>query len=222
MAFARTGFSKLLISNPQNIMERAFFNCKSLISASIEHPKSMEKGVFEGCDGLMTLETDGRYSIPSLFGGPEKIPVSLRSIVVHGEYIVNNFCRGCADINEVTITNSIKDMGRWTFYGCKGITKIDIEEGLSSIGDWAFMNCENITEVRLPKKIQYIGMNAFRYCSGLRSVLIENNTDIVTFGVNAFYATPEDIKFYVPKDNLSSYVMDGQWQAYKDSIRGIE
>jgi len=222
MAFARTGFSKLLISNPQNIMERAFFNCKSLISASIEHPSSMGKGVFEGCDGLMTLETDGRDSIPSLFGGPDKIPVSLRSIVVHGEYIVNNFCRGCTDITEITITNSIRDMGRWAFYGCKSLTKIDIEDGLSSIGDWAFMNCENISEVRLPKKIQYIGMNAFRYCSGLKFVVIKNNVDIVKFGVNAFYDTPDNIKFYVPKDILSSYVMDNQWKAYKDSFEGIE
>ena len=47
--------------------------------------------------------------------------------------------------SEVTIPDSVTEIGSYAFYGCTSLTSITIPDSVTVIGDGAFENCESLT-----------------------------------------------------------------------------
>lgn len=80
--------------------------------------------------------------------------------------------------NDVTIPDSVTEIGDKVFYNCSGLTSIVIPEKVTTIGEEAFYGCSGITNISIPEKVTAIGNKAFVDCSGLSSITVDadNNT----------------------------------------------
>ncbi len=56
---------------------------------------------------------------------------------------------GCRQLLSVILGNSIKSLGKETFYGCYNLKHITLPNNITSLGDFCFTFCSNL-ECTLP------------------------------------------------------------------------
>ena len=92
---------------------------------------------------------------------------------------------GIKTLKEVTIGNSVTEIGHGAFYNCSGLTSIVIPNSVIKIGSSAFRGCSGLTSVTIPNSVIEIGAGAFDGCRGLTSITIPNS--VTEIGNSAFY-----------------------------------
>lgn len=136
----------------------------------------------------------------------------------------------CSNIMEITIPNSVINIGKKTFYGCYDLTSIKIPNSVNSIGVSAFRNCTGLTFIEIPNNVTSIENSVFYNCSVLTEIVIPRN--ITSIGGWAFYnctnLTSIELKCVSPPvlgqsaflfcDKLSEiYVPCGSLETYKQN-----
>lgn len=98
----------------------------------------------------------------------------------------------------ITIPETVKRIGDYTFRECFSLTQADLPEGLIAIGDYAFAYCR-LTEAEIPDSVKYIGNNAFT-STAVTSVNLPEGLEYI--GGNAFSNTkitraeiPDTVKY---------------------------
>lgn len=206
-----------------SIGEHAFASCVALKTVSI--PASVEnlggedycsnplpvKGVFEGCDCLMSIEVAAENSYyadvggvlydrqtkvlitcPNGRSGSMTIPLGVTSI---GDSAFED-CRG---VTSVVIPSSVASIGDGAFCGCSGLTSVSICEGVAHIGAGAFSGCRGLSSVIIPLSVATIGDYAFSDCSGLMSIAIPSS--VMSIGYSAFDGCGGLSSIFVNADN---------------------
>lgn len=131
--------------------------------------------------------------------------VIIPSTVVHedAEYRVtsigNRAFYKSAELNSVSIPNSVTSIGNSIFSGCTGMTSIVVEEGnpkydsrenckaiIETASNKLLFGCQNTV---IPNGVKSIENSAFNGCSGLTSIIIPN--DVTDIGENAFAGCSE-------------------------------
>lgn len=98
----------------------------------------------------------------------------------------------CNKIKEITIPDSVVEIGNCSFGWCKSLERISIPDSVMKLGSRVqkerprgmFQGCESLKFVTLPTKIEFIGESFFRGCSSLNQVTLPNS--IVEIGACAF------------------------------------
>lgn len=85
---------------------------------------------------------------------------------------------GC-DVEEVRLSQNIRQLGDYAFAECELLKKVVIPEGLVTIGTAAFMNCTSLEEIVIPATCKEIGNSAFRGCKNLRHVEVRGNSNSI-------------------------------------------
>lgn len=219
LAFLGANLRKVKIDCSTVIGGWAFAQCGKLASVQVPAPLCLGPGTFADCEALSEVAISGHQRLSSLFGGPAKIPLSLKHVTVCGDRIVANFLRDCTSIRSLRITSSIREWGRWAFQGCTDLEDVRIEDGVSEIGDWAFAHCDRLCRIGLPRSVGRVGMNAFRYCRALREVSMATEEEAVNVSVNAFYANHEERRFIVPAAMIDRYRQNARWREHLASMR---
>ena len=88
-------------------------------------------------------------------------------------------------ITEVTLSNTITNIGNYAFRDCSGLTSINIPSSVTSIGSQAFQYCSSLTTVNIPDGVTSIGRAAFRDCTSLTTINIPDS--VTSIGGQAFY-----------------------------------
>lgn len=70
---------------------------------------------------------------------------------------------GNTKLINVTIPNSVTNIGSNTFSGCTNLTSITIGDGVTSIGDRAFQNCRNLTSVHITDIAKWCAIQIYTY-----------------------------------------------------------
>ncbi len=126
-------------------------------------------------DGITGI---GRYAFAY-----SRIPaVSLNNVSYVGEYAFEN-----ANLSELVIPDTVKDMGNNAFAMNESLTSLEIGDGLSDIPDGAFYGALSLTEVSIPAGIGSIGVNAF-FGSGLETLTFEEESRLYIIRTAAFSA----------------------------------
>lgn len=131
-----------------------------------------------------SLSEDGTYySITSYRGTASNIiiPETYNDLPVKkiGGYALS-FCDNDANHNkaliEVTIPESVIEIGRYAFAGCCNLQKVVFanDSKLTTIQEGAFSCCERLESITIPKRVNYIGYKAFHDCKNLSNVYITN------------------------------------------------
>ena len=153
-----------------SIGKNAFSACKALESITI--PKNVSEiggGAFSNCSSLVTTE----------ILGPVKELTGTTGVFL-----------GCAALKNVTLPDTLTNIGIGTFNGCASLEKIDLPAGLTEIGREAFNGCESLKEAVIPSGVTEIPDYAFTGCLALEKVELPEG--ITSIGEYAFDLTAEN------------------------------
>jgi hypothetical protein len=101
------------------VANRAFYNCRSLKSASLpESITSIGEWAFYNCSVL----------------GELNLPKHLRSV---GKWAF----AGCWDIKELNIPDSVEELGSYAFLDCRSLKVIETTSNLKKFGNYVFVGC---------------------------------------------------------------------------------
>ena len=260
------------ISLPEGIerIGKSAFNNNSLTNVIIPNSvKFIEESAFEGCGITNLIIGSGVNSIDkyAFAGNPIKeiiIPDNVTNIgegaflynwlaekIVLGknvEYIGKDaFCK-CAEVTELYIPNSVKDIGRYAFQAMNKLTKFEIDcdtiknwfnypelyftdliigENVEEISSEAFYMCENIERLTISKNVRKIDEYAFYGCWKITDIyshiLAENLFEIsnTVFEFEKTYCT-----LHIPFGSKRTYANTPCWDEFfninEDEDTGID
>ena len=117
-----------------------------LEAAAVTDPNELS-GVFEGNGNIVSFN-EFRYFI-----GLTELPFFA--------------FKGCVKLREITLPESLEDLGHQTFYDCRALESIVIPALVTDTGN-CFYNCISLTSVTLPKSIKRVG--GFYGCEKLSQI----------------------------------------------------
>ena len=167
-----TNLTELIIPSSVTKLGSAIIAKTAIESITIpKSVKSADRGVLANCPSLTTvILEDGITAVPyglcdcssynNSYIENVTIPDSVTEI---GSYAFNN----CDAITEVNIPKNVKKIGYEAYENCSSLSKVTFnyndEEGFScEIGTEAFADCPNIKELSLPEKITSLGYQFIR------------------------------------------------------------
>ncbi|RBI34029.1 hypothetical protein DRZ74_01315 [Metamycoplasma hominis] len=80
------------------------------------------------------------------------------------------------EATKVTIPDSVKEIGDYSFYGCKNLKEVFLNEGLEEIGARAFKYTK-IESITIPDSVKEIGKGAFSNCKNLKEVILNEGLE---------------------------------------------
>ncbi len=182
-----------------NIELSAFEGCISLASISI--PESMTQinyDAFKSCTNLkkvyftslsnyLDIQYGGIYGRPSCYGADLYINGDIVTELTIPETMTNigdYAFYGCSSLTNVIIPESVTSIGLEAFYGCDSLISLNIPKGVTSIKEYTFYNCSSLISIEIPDNVTSIGGYAFYGCSSLTSIMIPEG--VIDIGGNAF------------------------------------
>ncbi len=190
---------EIVILGGDIIPEGALRGCSGLESLTIPFvggSKSATTSSRETCFGYIfgdysytgSTEIKQYYSYGYNYSKTYYIPTSLKSVMVTGGDALYGAFRGCRNLTNISIPNSVKNIGSYEFSGCSGLTSIVIPNSVTSIGGYAFFDCDSLTSITVPNSVTSIGSYAFDDCNLLTSIIIPNSvTRIDKYAVGYSY-----------------------------------
>ena len=144
----------------------------------------IQYGCFQNCSKLKTIEVDPESPFFEMQGnllvnkkekmvvfhldqdkGAFEIPEGIEKIEVYA--FEEN--RG---LKEITIPDSVKEIGSGTFAWCSGLAAVRLPAGLQCVEPYVFEGCKNLKSVTIPDGVTTILFDAFRGCGNLSEVII--------------------------------------------------
>lgn len=129
---------------------------------------------------------------------PETVEYKNRLFTVIG---IEGAFKNCTSLESVAIPESIKILGKDSFYGCTSLNTILNASGVFEINDYCFYNCTSITTFPDFLNLNSIGSYAFSNCKNLESITFNNKLNVI--GEYAF-SNCENLKnFFIPDNVLT-------------------
>lgn len=113
--------------------------------------------------------------------------------------VADNAFKGCTDLKEVIIPNTVTSIGNDAFSGCSSLSKLSLDS-IRSIGVNAFRNCKSLKSVTIPNSVTTIGAYAFAGC-GLEYIALPDSIETIDEGVLAWCKYLKDA--YIGKKVIS-------------------
>ena len=165
------------------IGSNTFIGCSNLMSVAIGNGVTeIGEGAFDGC-GLNSVtiprsvtnienwafwNCSGLTNISVSAGNPQYSSANDLLLNKDGTTVLMG-------VNgNVTIPNSVTNIGKWAFSGWRSLTSVTIPDSVTRIGIDAFYDCGGLTSITIPSSVTFIGMGAFSECKDLTSAIIGN------------------------------------------------
>ena len=168
----------------ETIGHDAFRDCAALATLNINSSlQSVGSYAFYGCSLLKTVNAPDveswlEISFADIYANP--IFKGTAKLYVN-DTLVEDVDTGAADkigsysfymyphLKSVTVTESVKSIGRCAFY-CTGIDEVVIADGVESVGEYAFAGCGALASATIGKGVKTLGRAAFADCQALTSI----------------------------------------------------
>ena len=152
-AFSECNFSEITIPSTVVSLDNYSF-CRCSLLTSIVIPNNIAKigdGAFHNCYNLSKIYVENNNK---LFDSRE----DSNAII---ETKSNILLKGCTS---TIIPQSIKKIGKYSFYGSIWLTTIVIPENVEEIADNAFEKCSNLMYISIYNPSMHINKNVFNGC----------------------------------------------------------
>ena len=179
-------------SSITNIGNLAFDGCKRLTNITIpDSVTSIGSNAFSGCNNLIYNRYDNGYYIGNN-DNPYAVLMKVKSTDITScnisngtKVIYSSALSGCNKLTDITIPDSVTDIGIYAFSGCSGLTSVTIGNSVTNIDTNAFSRCTGLTSIIIPDSVTNIGDWAFSDCRGLTIIAISDS--VTSIGGDAFY-----------------------------------
>lgn len=131
---------------------------------------------------------------------------------------------GSENITEVTLPNTVKEVGKMCFAYSLGIKSVHLSKGMTYVDEATFYQCESLIGITIPYGIKGVGDKAFANCPNLSSVSIASTVESIS---NDAFLGSENITVYcklsdeppaleyakshgLPYDNLITVYVNGE------------
>ncbi len=101
---------------------------------------------------------------------------------------------GCSTLEEITLPDTLREIGSFAFRYCTSLKSITIPEGVTVISSYVFEECTSLAEVKLSPKTEKISNGAFNGCTSLAKIDIPSS--VKTIETYAFHNCKNTI-FYL-------------------------
>ena len=152
-----------------SVGSQAFNNCIWLErvnwnAVSAGSPSSYSYRPFTGCGKINTVKFGGQVTA---------IPA----------YV----CYEMSELTSLTISASVKTIGKAAFCYCTGLTNVVLPDGLTSVGTYAFSNCGNLESINIPSTLTSVNDYFCYRCYKLTGVVLPEG--LTSIGEYAFQET---------------------------------
>ncbi|MDB4641251.1 leucine-rich repeat protein [Akkermansiaceae bacterium] len=142
--------------------------------------------------------------------GAVNIPSSINSAPI--ALIANSAFYNCDNLTNITIPDSVTNIGHYAFKGCPSLTSITIPDSVTNIGQGTFEDCSDLTTITIPGSVTSIGRYSFKACTSLTSIMIPDSVTSIEQG--AFQDCSSLITITIP-DSVTS-IGQGTFQDCND------
>lgn len=152
------------------IGDAAFRYCTKLTEITIpDSVESLGESAFENCSLLESAVISQKISeIPQKLFQNSRV---LKSVEFRGDVTkIGEYAFYYTGIEEITLPDTVKEIGSYAFQNCKSLTAVDLGDGLELVGDGVFTSCSALEEITLPDTLGEIGEGMFSSCSALKRV----------------------------------------------------
>lgn len=159
---------------------------------------------FEGCAHMHTMRVKAAQpnaDTPKLQELPD-------TVYGKGGALGEAAFRGCTDLHEAYLPETIQIIGPRAFSACVALGQIALPKDLSQIDDEAFRDCLGLRTCDLPPKLKKIGTSAFAG-SGLEHVVIPGA--VLEIGAGAFENCVhlDNVEFHEKIENIPNHLFRG-------------
>lgn len=161
---------------------------------------------------IYTVNADGEsVTVSGTSGSPTQLTIESSISDKNKNYTVTKiamwaFNNARNTLTEVTLPNTVDEIGYQAFFNCSNLTKVIIPEGVTKIGQAAFYGCSQLTSITIPSTItnmdtafsgntalshvtltngiSNISSMAFKGCTGLTEIKVPESVGQI--GPNAF------------------------------------
>ena len=136
-------------------------------------------------DGTLTIS--GYYDMTD-YSETNKAPwagLNVTKIVVENISTIGNYAfADLSEVTEITLSNTVHEIGDYAFKNCAGLKSIEIPDSLELgiISEGMFYGCTSLETIKLPDNIQKIENLAFANCKSLSSFTVPEEVTIIKHG----------------------------------------
>ena len=133
---------------------------------------------------------------------------ALYSITLSGvEYIDDAAFADCENLANVTLPNTLSEVGEYAFQNCSALLNIDLNGSIITLPEGLFAGCTWLTEIGLPNSLETISTGAFRDCVNLKA--IDFGASVSEIAADAFEGCGGLTSFSVAGGNSYYKAVDG-------------
>lgn len=126
-------------------------------------------------------------------------------IIENGITSIGNYAFWCSEAFNITIPNSVKNIGKGAFAYCKNLTNVTIPNGVTSINYYTFDFCNSLTNITIPNSVTSIDNYAFKNCTNLKSITIPNSVTSINYSVFSGCTSLKDIYYEGTKSQWEKF-----------------
>ncbi len=170
-ALRGSGLSEITIPAGVTSIGPGAFSCHDLSAIQV----APQNSVYTATDGVLfdltqnMLHTYPRAKADDAYAVPKGIACIARRAFA-----------ACDTLSEVTLPDTVIEIGDEAFRSCKALETISLPDNLREIGGYAFGNCSALARVAIPKSVTYIGGGAFYYMESLAAIDVDPDNPIYT------------------------------------------
>lgn len=161
---------------------------------------------------IYTVNADGEsVTVSGTSGSPTHL--TIESSISDKNYTVTEiatwaFYNARNTLTEVTLPNTVDEIGYQAFFNCSKLTNVTIPEGVKKIGQAAFYGCSQLTSITIPSTITDMD-TAFSGNTALSQVTLTNG--IPKISSHAFERCTElrEIKVPISVDEICPFAFNG-------------
>ena len=180
-----------------SIGTKAFYNCSSVPSLTLNKAIKSYNGEFDNCSGLTKLYYTGTIA--------DWCGITFSSAYSNPLYYAKNLYIGDTLATEITIPTTVTSIGAHQFYNATSLTKITLPSTITKIGANAFYGCSKLAAIEFPNSITSIGSSALYGCSSLRKVTFSKNLTSIGSDALRNCSALDTIVWNVKTFSISSY-----------------
>lgn len=163
---------------------------------------------------IYTVNDDGKsVTVSGTSRNPKQLTIE-SSILINGtnypvtEIAMWAFYNARNTLTEVTLPNTVDEIGYQAFFNCSNLTNVTIPEGVRKIGQAAFYGCSQLTSITIPGTVTKMD-SAFSGSTALSQVTLTNGIPKISSNAFSGCTSLTQVKIPASVDEVCPSAFDG-------------